>query len=55
MACDIAATGVYPVEVQDALANELAGIDPNAPADDWATKDGGVTVDTGEAWDAESP
>ncbi|MGC2186321.1 MAG: hypothetical protein WA637_23835 [Terriglobales bacterium] len=54
MACDIAATCVYSVEGQDALANELAGIDPNAPADDWAA-DGGVTVDTGEVWDAESP
>ena len=53
--CDIAATGVYSVEGQDALANELAGIDPNAPPDDWGTPDGGVTADTGEAWNAESP
>jgi len=42
---------VYSPQGQDALANALAGIDPNAPADDWAT-DGGVAVDTGaERWD----
>ena len=48
---DIAATGVYSVEGQDALANDLAGIDPNAVDDDGAVTDGGVVVDTGGIWD----
>jgi hypothetical protein len=51
MACDIAATGVYSVEGQDALANELAFGTPDPPQDDGAVTDGGVAIDTGEGWE----
>jgi hypothetical protein len=54
MAADITVTeGVYSIAGQEALANDLAGIDPNAVDDDGAMTDGGAVVDTGSIWDAD--
>jgi hypothetical protein len=55
MAADVTVTeGVYSIAGQEALANDLAGIDPNAADDDGAMTDAGNVIDTGEGrWDAD--
>jgi hypothetical protein len=46
---DIAATGVYSVEGQDALANQLAFGSDQAPEDDASSTDGGGVADQGDS------